>query len=98
MSLNLTITAACMLLLGATPAVARIDPPPPPSGIIVHLFGPNSVASNILPQPTAQKAAADTNAPPQATPDIHDVLHQMFITGDPNVRPGQSLPKGRQGG
>ncbi len=98
-------------------------PEPPPSGIVVHLFGPDSITSNILPQAAAPAASAPTsNAPmesaapgetaqpvgsastvepgqPAATsyqgPSLHDVLHQMFVTGDPNITPQEKLAPGR---
>jgi hypothetical protein len=28
---------------------------------------------------------------------MHDVLRQMFVTGDPNQQPGQAMAKGRAG-
>ena len=26
---------------------------------------------------------------------MHDILHQMFVTGDPNQKPGANISKGR---
>jgi hypothetical protein len=78
----------------ATPAWARIDPTPPPSGIVVHLFGPGGVMGNVLPTAPDAKPVPGAPAPgmPAAAypePSLGDVLHQMFVTGDPNqqVRP-----------
>ncbi len=83
-------------------------PNPPPSGIVVHLFGPGSVTSNILPE--ASPSPAPAGSPPQAgapaaqpasdgyvEPSLHDVLHQMFVTGDPDAKPGAALAPGRRG-
>jgi len=84
------LRARCLaagLTLLAAPAFARQDPTPPPSGIVVHLFGPSGVANKILPAGTGTGAAPSTGA----------ILHQMFVTGDPDAVPGQSRPKGRQG-
>lgn len=54
-----TLTAALALGLAtlglAAPAYARVEPTPPPSGIVFHLFGPDSITSHILPSgPPAQ--------------------------------------------
>lgn len=113
MSLKLSVLATGLLLVCAQAACAHIDPPPPPSGIVVHLFGPNGMTNRILPQSSAARAATGSapggvtpnnaangvspNNAAAAAPDMHDILHQMFITGDPNVQPGQSIPKGRSG-
>jgi hypothetical protein len=112
---------ATVALVGlAGPALARQNPTPPPSGIVVHLFGPNSIASNILPtmpmpgpaaspapatMPSGPGAAANPaiaqSAAPAAAdagyqaPSLHDVLHQMFVTGDPDQKQGQDLAPGR---
>ncbi len=117
------------LLAGA--ALAKPMPEPPPSGIVVHLFGPDSITSNILPQ-AAPPAAPAANAPVEGAapaaavppmtsngavqpagpggtvqpaaapaaagyqgPSLHDVLHQMFVTGDPNITPREKLAPGR---
>jgi hypothetical protein len=98
------ILAACAW----QPAWARQNPTPPPSGIVVHLFGQDSVMSNILPTGPARPAGPGEVAAapgeviyqgsgPQAgrvsgqamesgyvEPSMGDVLHQMFVTGDPN--------------
>jgi len=81
----------CLTLL-AGPAAARQDPEPPPSGIVVHLFGPGSVTSNILPAP-----APGASAPAYVEPSGSDILHQMFVTGDPNQPVSAKLPRGRRG-
>jgi hypothetical protein len=87
-------------------AAARPQPAPPPSGIVVHLFGPDSVASNFLPADgsgnTAQGSKAEgaqAGGGAQGTgPTMHGILHEMFVTGDPNMTPGQALSKGKTGG
>jgi hypothetical protein len=101
----------------AVPALARQNPPPPPSGIVIHLFGPDSITSKILPTaPAASAPAAPAPAAPVASmaggavmapapqaaaapayqaPSLHDVLRQMFITGDPDQKTGQDLAPGR---
>jgi hypothetical protein len=99
--------------LWITAAHARQPPNPPPSGIVIHLFGPNSITSNILPTaPVARAAGAASTGPVNATsggaaapaaapayvePSTSDILHQMFVTGDPNLKPGQNFAKGRTG-
>ena len=85
------------LTLLATPAVARQMPEPPPSGVVVHLFGPGSVASNILPSLAPSAPATPGAAPAVVEPSANDVLHQMFITGDPSEPASAKLPKGRPG-
>jgi len=71
-------------------AQARQDPTPPPSGIVVHLFGPGSITSAVIPE-TASPGV------PAAEPSTGDILHQMFVTGDPDAKPGSTFPKGRAG-
>jgi hypothetical protein len=71
--------AAFLAMSGA--ALARPDPTPKPSGVVVHLFN-------------APTPAAGAKRPP----GWGAVLHQMFVTGDPNQKPGATLPKGRAGG
>ena len=69
--------AALALGLAAAPTYAREAPNPPPSGIVIHLFGPNSVSSHFLPTgPEAQSGNAastaterqSTSGTPGATP------------------------------
>ena len=48
--------------LAAAPAYARQTPPAPPSGIVVHLFGPNSLSSHILPTEPEAAPAGNTTA------------------------------------
>ncbi len=73
--------------------------PPKPSGKVIHLFGPDSVMGNILPTgpgaAPASEGASTAGAPPAGAPSypeptMGDVLHQMFITGDPTAGPGFS--------
>ncbi len=105
------VPVAVMLLLTAPAARARQNPEPPPSGIVVHLFGPGSVTSNILPTVPGASAlgasALGASAPGASTPgaaapgyvelSAGEVLHQMFVTGDPDEPATAKLPKGRPG-
>lgn len=87
---------------------ARPLPTPPPSGIVVHLFGPNSVTSNILPAGNAAASPAGADGAPAggsmatpgggyAEPSAGQIFHQMFVTGDPNENPQDKLTTGRPG-
>jgi hypothetical protein len=96
---NRLLTAVALFLAAAGIAHASRNPTPPTSGIVVHLFGPNSIMSNITPdlpgetaKPAAprQTASSTTNSAGSASsmetsdePSWHDVLHQMFVVGDP---------------
>ena len=53
--------AALIGLLAAAPAGARVPPPAPASGMVIHLFGPDSLASHLLP--TAPQAPDASTAP-----------------------------------
>jgi hypothetical protein len=111
---------ASTFLCGVTSsAEATRNPTPPPSGIVVHLFGPDSIMSNMTdlpgeivkptPKPNgappgivqpgssqsgaaqpagnaAPSAAAGTSTPSGSyeEPTVGQVLHQMFVVGDPN--------------
>jgi len=60
------ILLAGFLVLGAGPAwAAGRTAPPPPSGEVIHLFGPDGVWTNILPASPAHSSAA---APPSTAP------------------------------
>jgi len=73
--------AACLAGVGvAGAAQARLQPQPPPSGIVVHLFGPSSVLQSVAPALASAPGGA-----PQAAPGWGNVLHQMFVTGDPDA-------------
>jgi hypothetical protein len=91
------LLAGCICLLAARPALARQDPTPPPSGIVIHLFGQGSVMSNVLPDVSAPGAPPRPATAPQSSgyvePTMGDVLHQMFVTGDPNDPPKPSTGK-----
>ena len=110
---NSVLLSLALFGFGIGAAQARNDPSPPPSGIVVHLFGPGSITSAILPERSAPAPAPGGSAPagsapagsppagspPAAStyvePSAGDILHQMFITGDPNRKPGDALAKGR---
>ncbi len=92
--------------LSAPIAAAHVDPPGKDSGIVIHLFG--APAPDPAPVPPAAPAAggsgtqattAQASGPAQPRPWINptggDILREMFITGDPNQKPGANLPKGR---
>lgn len=101
------LPAALFASLAAFPALARQDPTPPPSGIVVHLFGQGSITSHILPtnssNPQAgqpgQAAPQGAGAPAQAAPEptAGDILHQMFVTGDPAQNGKPNFAPGRGG-
>ncbi len=113
-------TLAAILIGLAGPALARPNPQPPPSGIVVHLFGPGSITSNILPTARdflpggpahganmagasaaaggasiAPGGAATGNTGADDDPTMGQVLHQMFVVGDPNQKPGAAIAPGR---
>ncbi|HEY1855847.1 hypothetical protein [Acidocella sp.] len=88
--------AAAAFLAISSAAQARPDPAPKPSGVVVHLFGPNSMTAHLLPTaPAHAGGSAAAPATAAAPSSFGAVLHQMFVTGDPNQKPGASLSKGR---
>jgi len=119
------VLLAGFLVFGAGAALAAPrTAPPPPSGVVVHLFGPQGVWADLAPvvggTPQAPAAPAPVGAPatvapgttvasaaapaPAASapapasypePTLGAVLHQMFVTGDPNAGPG--FAQGRKG-
>jgi hypothetical protein len=103
--LKISIITFVLLIVAGTSALAHQDPPPPPSGIVIHLFGPDSGSSHILPTAPpppggVAPASGAVRAPAAASenypePSWGDVLHQMFVTGDPDQLPGQALSAGR---
>jgi hypothetical protein len=104
---NSVLLAVVALALCGGSAHARQMPNPPPSGIVVHLFGPDSITSHVLPEAApAPQASATAAGQPAASapasgaypePSMGDVLHQMFVTGDPDAKPGDALARGRRG-
>ncbi|MDR3520102.1 MAG: hypothetical protein P4L54_00655 [Acidocella sp.] len=71
-------------------ALAGPQPNPPPSGVVVHLFGQDSVMSNVLPTTAATALGATSSAAPgtpAAEPTLGDIAHQMFVVGDPEHPP-----------
>ncbi len=102
------LPAALLASLAAFPAMARQDPSPKPSGIVIHLFGSDSGSSS-QPSPSTPSAATNDKAPQggeaqsgEATqntqaPTIGQVLHQMFVTGDPAQDSKPHFAQGRNG-
>jgi hypothetical protein len=103
------LCCAFVLSLAAGPAFGRAAPPPPPSGIVIHLWGPDSVTSHILPESggggasganasTGAAATTGTNAGNNGyDPSWGDIAHQMFVVGDPAQEGAAALPKGKAG-
>jgi hypothetical protein len=113
------LPAVLLASLAAFPALARQDPTPKPSGIVIHLFGPGSITSSGTPSAPAQQAgqgaapdggnsqsvqgASNTQggstAAAQAAPSptMGQVLHQMFVTGDPAQEAQPRFAPGRSG-
>jgi hypothetical protein len=84
--------AAAAFLAISSAAQARPDPAPKPSGIVIHLFGTNSVTAHMLPTAPAHAGSSAAAASPSS---FGAILHQMFVTGDPDQKPGAALSKGR---
>lgn len=82
-------------LCGAGAAQARQPPNPPPSGQVVHLFGPGSLAGQFLPGGNAATPAGTGGGNAYVEPSTGEILHQMFVTGDPGQKPGQAISPGR---
>ena len=91
MKFRIFLLACLSGVCGATDAQARLQPAPPPSGIVVHLFGPDSVLQSVAPALASAPPAGAAPAGPQAEPTWGNVLHQMFVTGDPDS-PNQPAP------
>ena len=91
--MNLKHLLAGILFSAGLPltAWAGPQPNPPPSGVVVHLFGQDSVMSNILPTsaatalgvPAGSTATATSGGAAAAEPTLGDIAHQMFVVGDP---------------
>jgi hypothetical protein len=97
LKLRLLAVTCLFAVCGATAAQARLEPNPPPSGIVVHLFGPNSIMQSVAPalasapdgaQPAVAPSGGQSDIGPAAAPaepTWGNVLHQMFVTGDPDA-------------
>ncbi len=84
MQLRIFCAAIALLALSRTAEARPVEPKP--SGIVIHLFGPDSVTTHLLPTEPASAAP---------TPRFGTILHQMFVTGDPSQKPGAAFAKGR---
>jgi hypothetical protein len=88
--------AAIAFLTLSRAAEARPTPEPKPSGIVVHLFGPDSVTTHVLSaEPTAAGRTMTKPASAAQDPSFGGILHQMFVAGDPAQKPGAAFAKGR---
>jgi hypothetical protein len=79
--------AALAFLTLSRAAEARPTPEPKPSGIVIHLFGPTDSTTTGGTGTKPANAASNQN--------VGAILHQMFVTGDPNQKPGAAFAKGR---
>lgn len=83
------------------PAFARGEgQTPPPSGVVIHLFGPDSVTTHFLspgPGGDTKPGTAGGAGGASASPSWHDIMHQMFVTGDPAQEGPAALSKGKNG-
>lgn len=95
MQLHIFCAAIAFLTLSRA-AEARPAPEPKPSGIVIHLFGPDSVTAHVLSTEPAPAGGTMTKPASAAQdPSFGSVLHQMFVTGDPAQKPGAAFAKGR---
>jgi hypothetical protein len=106
------IAVVTLLIASAGTAHAYRNPEPPPSGVVVHLFGPNGIFSDLpgeSAKPSTPGQSTDATTPgsaPAATtgvetsedPSWHAILDQLFIVGDPNdpPKPASGRPGERQ--
>lgn len=88
------LVLAALGSLVASLALARQPPAPTPSGLVIHLFGPNSLSSNVLPTPAA--SAPQTAKDPAPSTTGKNILHEMFVTGDTESA-AKKLSKGKPG-
>lgn len=103
MKINFLLLVVSFTAIMPALATARQEPSPPPSGVVIHLFGQDSVLSNVIPTAPAggAKAAGAASggvaAPPAyREPTTGQVLHEMFVTGDPNDPPRPSTGRTKQ--
>ena len=90
MKLHVFCAALAFLTLSRA-AEARPMPEPKPSGIVIHLFGPDSATT----APTTSGGTGTKPAHAASDQNVGAILHQMFVTGDPNQKPGEAFAKGR---
>jgi len=75
----LRFAVVAIIGLSAPVAAGRQNPKPPPSGITLHPFGGLGT----------RQGGRSVPAP------VPVILHRMFVTGDPDQKPGQALSHGR---
>lgn len=102
-----TATLACLASLIALPAMADRNPQPKPSGITIHLFGPNLITTSnpssdssasgeaASGQGAGQSATINGTSAAQPEPTMSEVLHEMFVTGDPADKGKAQFPRGK---
>lgn len=76
-----TLTLACLASLIALPAMAERNPPPKPSGVTIHLFGPEFITG------TGSAPASSSGGAP-ATPSSGD--QGVTMNGSPAPLPAGS--------
>lgn len=98
------IIIACLASAIALPAMAR-DPKPTDSGVVIHLFGPdffsmansaNGTAENSPSTPSIQTSQTSQAETPRPAPSMDQILHQLFVTGDPDQDGKPHFPHGRE--
>lgn len=93
------VAFACLASLITLPAMADRTPQPKPSGITIHLFGPDLVTTDNSPTSTSSNGSQAAAGSPQAAqpePTMSQVLHEMFVTGDPAQDGKPQFPRGKQ--
>lgn len=89
------ILIASLASMIALPALAR-NPQPTQSDVVIHLFGPNFIsvtnsstgsagnpATPSAPGTAENSPASSAQASSAQSPSLHQMLRQLFVTGDP---------------
>lgn len=90
-----TILFAGLISLAAFPALAEKNPQPKPSGIVIHVFGPQMLTISAAQD---KSGTASTSQAPGASPEsisLGQAMHEMFVTGDPAQDGKPHFPRGR---